>query len=1330
MCCFSFLGDTDDIFENGLDDKEEGSIVDRLLADVRSGFQHNEIQSFSLQRVSKVTLNSGGENDADSFKRRGFGRRSLKNRRKQQELEQNADYADSESTCSSQDDNDSRRSFALNSKDDSLMNILINAETKSTEPQFERFGSLRRKRQQRREDRGVSDILDRERAQSPSVEQKPLPGNIMRSRTPTGERPKSGDFEDIAPSRPVRRSRSLIDKSTRLGVDNTQNSEKDTDDILNRVRRKLQDRRGNNSPDTTQTVPLVTDTNNNKDNEQTPRWRNNIGLPIIDEKQRLETPTRELIEKHDENENGTENNSLDKTKDRLARRFSGSIDKEHINKILQNGESLDNDKDNVSFSQKIQLNRRWHSDLGDAGTIDKVLKDIEESERHGKHVSRSKSCAESTTDSIKSLEDNDESEANLQRRRSKRKQRANVSLDDVKAALKPKESENTILENTPSIENENRKHNTVHTPVTPAVPPRAFGAIEERSPEKEKEQGNLSKAAKLAGKRRFRHERFGDKDKVISDEEDGRWKSDVQREEVDQALKDMAKSTMSRSKSYDESVARKALGEGGLSISGSGDQKQTFRGSVGRLGSDGRRNCVYIPSSDSDGEMIPDGTSSPKRPSSYKSDSPKSSSRLSIKSTSTSTETLRCDTPYSDESSSESHRKNSSQDMLDSPESLSKRSSVNGDYGASEPVAPPRARRPKSVYDNPDDPINHDTTTIPSPSLAADLFEEENPMTIMSMWKKKRENSRRRTSYYDNVQEMDTPTSPRNTHGDSSFTNNSRLNPSIIHKHENSSDSLRNEIGSRCSYASSSDSARDEGFETMSGTISQRTSMSSNLDGELNLNLGKKPGEAHYIPSPNTTIPDPIIPLPKQEIVVNRVEKQKELAARKQRTESWTESVCLNKDASLDSSIDYSATSPDSGHGTSKEDVWSENIDLETTIIKDNQIIKTTTPSGAPLAIAETSEFRLEKKKSVPSYMRGTSSSSTRKSVSNSAELKKTPTNVKKGTVKSIKNAALSKSRTDSNASLASVASTTDLHFQNSGKANPQRKSTTALNNSSSRSTTPHPPSSSRSVTPHSTSLSRSTTPHPTSRPTTPLDTPSRPRSASTLNKGLNRTHSLRVPNISSTLDKKRTPSTGNTPETPQTKRRSFMSPTASSKARLDGAASPTPPAPPPRTASTGAPTSTGNVIRGSPATRASAAATSIGNVIRGSPATRASAAATKTRAPAPPTPKAKDDSTVKLASENVPDVSPLKRYGSLRVASRSSTGTPIDSKERARTIMNKISSSRIKPETNDKSKGLAPVQETSEANEGKSSSFLKRIVNKASPKKVTDSKTTTLKRK
>ena len=75
---------------------------------------------------------------------------------------------------------------------------------------------------------------------------------------------------------------------------------------------------------------------------------------------------------------------------------------------------------------------------------------------------------------------------------------------------------------------------------------------------------------------------------------------------------------------------------------------------------DGRRHGRYIPSDDSDTELRPEDLkgSGARRPSSAKSDSPKSVSRLSIKSTNTSTETLQ-DKDSDGDSSPEQRRRSS-----------------------------------------------------------------------------------------------------------------------------------------------------------------------------------------------------------------------------------------------------------------------------------------------------------------------------------------------------------------------------------------------------------------------------------------------------------------------------------------------------------------------------------------------------------------------------------------------------------------------------------------------------------------------------------------------
>ncbi|XP_069129886.1 uncharacterized protein [Argopecten irradians] len=1321
------------VMDRGELKEPKGSIVELLLADVRRGFTGRRIgdNNFSVKKVQKVSLGGDKNNLNDDstskkekdkgFQRGGYGRKSL---RKKNSAPLPDDSADSESTCSSLDDaSDINSNKILKGSDDNLIEILMTAQTKPSESKFERFGSLRRKRNERQQNKSLDVFGDRERAQSPSIDTLKQEDSVpRRSRTPTSlgnARPLSGEIEDDTPKRPVRRVQSMVEKSTvERAISNHESKEENSDNSVgDRLRRKLAARRDTKSPDPTSVRPItpvgdkVTSLANEADKtdaKASPRWRSGIdttprGLQTIDEKGRLEIP--KVSETKDTPET-TVVNSLEQSRDRMQRRFSGKdIDPSQIKSLLENvqpkEETNDAEEPHVSVSLKKKIGRRWHSDLGKTD-IDQVLKQIEDNEKRKEPIESEQIVPESKSNPA------GESEA-LKQRRSKRKLRSHLSMEDVHTAMqtfktddKPKSDTDESVTTTVTA----AMNPVPKSPGTPKGRSRSGSESDSKSPEKDKKDkdSTVKKAAKIAAHMRFKLKRFGDKDKGQSKNSNGRWKSDVQRDEVDQALKE-AKSGMSRSKSYDESVARKAASENGEFSLADGKQsdfneserRSSLRGSVGRLSTtDPRRNCLYIQTSDSDSEVPPDGTSSPKRASSYKSDSPKSSSRLSIKSTSTSTETLRCDTPYSDAESS-------STDQLAS----SKRSSVNSDFNSSEPIAPPR-RRPASMIEK----SEIDNTVANTPDLEEG---DQLPHTLLSKWKERR-NTSRRQSYYDNVTD-ETPASPRSNH--ESHITRTHNGLTINHKSEGSGDSFRNDIGSRCSYASSSDSARDEGFETMSGTVSQRTSMSSTLESELISTLSRKPEPSlKSLVSDKISEPDILVPQ-KQEITVARAQKQSELAARKQRTESWTEAVVATnlKDSSLDSSLEYSATSPDSGHGTSKEDVWSSNLDLVATLREGSPASPISTgPKGAPIAMPENSDISMKQKR-VPSYMKGTASSGTktsRTSLTTENKRRSTPANLstkpnQKASHKSSRTNLNKSKTTESNTSIvSSVSGISDIQSSTTSKSTPTRKSSNTSTRAStplSRSTTPHPPSSS----------SRSTTPHSASRPVTPLDRPTTPsHTPSSGSRGLTRTQSLRVtsttskPSVGVSAEKKRLSAIGAGSDKPKDKtpRRSFMSPTASSASKLrdDGATSPAPPTPPPRTTSTSTPTT--------------------------SKTTKTAEAKPKGRAPAPP-------------SNSTLDPSPLKRHNSMRLpAARAAASRlthkeyPLSSKEAAaqstenksKSFMGRLGGNKVKPDAPAVTpKKLETVDEQG-TESGEKSSFMKRMVNKAkvtSPKKSIDIKKT-----
>lgn len=1316
----------------------DGSIVDMLLADVRSGFANRKYgdSNFSVTKVKKVNLD-GNDNVTDTkpgFVRGGYGRRSMRSKKKQEE----EDFADSEGTCSSLEDaTDFKKSEGVN-KNESLMNILTQPDDKPDQPQFERYGSLRRRRQERKENRNLLDVFQRERAPSPNVEtSKPL-NETKRAVTPSAEKSVVNEF-DMSDT-PFRRTKSMYDRSTRNSA--KASSESKDSEIVDRLRRKLGKRDSSVSPtpETPANLSLNTTKEDNTEDHRA-RWRSGItpvegnrNLPIIDEKARLETPTKELEKASQQEVTQESENAVERTRSQMARRLSkrNTMDPSEIKHLLEIAEKNNKnegtpqtaDDQKVSVSVKTQLNRRWMSDL-DRKDIDQVLKAIEDSETKKETIDNKTATNEtalerqvSSTSKQEESNTGGESEA-LKAKRKIRKQRSNLSLEDVKQALhSTKITEVNNIKNSQTQEHTNTNRDSTPPPELPPRRSKQNEVSEENKVEHEKkpkrESSNLSKAAKMAANRKFRSKRFGDKDRSS----DGRWKSDVQKDSVDEALKEHG---MSRSKSYDESVARKALGEkGGFSLVNLqivNGEKMKFRRSAGRLDSESKRGAKYFPSSDSETDNIPDGTSSPRRPSSSKSDSPKSSSRLSIKSTSTSTETLRCDTPYSeaDASSPEQKRRNSS--LQDTPI----------DNSADAPVPPQRSKRTMAFEE--DGSETAPQSDKQNPSVPVDEF-DNSPMAIMSKWKQRR--STQRKSVYDNLSDHENPISPRFTKTNDSFTfdtnthGSPRSHPGItvVHKSESSGDStsIRYDVGSRCSYASSSDSARDEGFETMSGTVSQRTSLSSTLESELTPTFPRK--LLNLKAAKSVSHEDISVP-PKQEIIDPTVQKQSELDARKQRTESWTEAVVatttnLNKESSLDSSIEYSTLSPDSGHGTSKEDVWSENIDLENTVKSKSPSSPRSSTKMAPLATPEDAQqISPREKRNLPSYMRGTASSSTKNRPSSAGS----DSNRSKTTRKSLTN--LNKSRTsESNTSIASSVSGVSESGIHS-KPTPKRKSTSNVSQPNSRSTTPHP-------------LSRPTTPasHGTSRPTTPANNTSPSKTASKLTtrlsassspgKGFSRTQSLRLPRSSR-------PSLGDSPTVAQkTTTKSplptYLSPTASSKARKENETPP--PVAPPRTTSAN-----------KPAIKPASVVTSLKPTQKSTdskPKSTKSTAAPKTptsRKPSTP----ETESTKSAGATKSKVTSPLTRHGSLRLPQRSANKLvyhedPIPEKEtlkaesKPKSLKSRLVGSKVKPEPTVKSpnsRGSLPtvVEQTSEESVTTNSkgSIIKRFVTKTSPKKSTE---------
>ncbi|KAL4230469.1 FH2 domain-containing protein 1 [Mactra antiquata] len=1354
---------------------DKGSIVEMLLADVRSGFKKYGETNFSVTKVQKINLENSGLPNGDlpssllesgSFVRGGTGRRSMRGKSAKKADTDN----DNKANVNIDDLNQSgsRRSYAVDT-DGTLFDILLQPEgenakaSPSTDGSFVRTQSLRRRAQNRRQQRdgalANSSVFERERAPSPNLE-------AQKKEVELKERPKSDildDDFDYKKGISVRRSRSMNERST-SGASDTST-------------RRMYDSETNKSEDNLTIDRTKSPFRSDDPLRKSSRWRSEItdvkGLPIIDEKSRLVTPTKEIdvlsqFEKKDVKDiQGTKDDSFavreQKTKEKISRRFSSSaLNQTEIQRVLETAEDVKNKTDEctVSLSVRSKLNKRWHSEL-DKSDIDKVLKAIEET---GKQIDEMVSEPQSpkpketvtatvNTPDAKVVPQGDPNEPeHLKVKRNKRKKRSTLSMDDIHAAFKQIDTSETLNENTET------EAKVETDPKSPSVPPRRNRkSIEEPKNKDENEDKNdnhekegLSKAAKLAGKKRFRDQRFGEKEspsqKAMLEHSQGRWKSNVEKENVDEAFRDyVSKNNMSRSKSYDEAVARKAMSDGDSSDL-SNDKRNSLRNSA--IFTDGRRNGRVF-DDDSDVETITQGSSSPHRPSSTistRSDSPKSS-RLSIKSTNTSTETLRENCSDSENSPAPSRRESAMVGISDKVRD-------------SQTPSPSFANRVAE---------SENFVRPTTPSLAAELLisgnvndkslkqyearvgfdvDDDLPQAQMLKWRKKRD-EKRRQSFYDNVHGIESGNLSPRAHpaegmkGESYIGSPRSENALIIHKQQGSNE-LANEIGSRCSYASSSDSAsRDEGFETMSGTVSQRTSLSSTLESEFQIqNFGKKP--------------EPMSKLQINETIIAAGARASVSDTKKERTESWTEAVAINagnirKDSSLDSSMDYSAISPDSGHGTMKDEVWADQSDLESTIKS-----KSSTDSR-PMSPASTS-ITPKKEKKVPSYMRGTTSSSKRVSKDTpeaedkrrSTSASTTPVSRNTRLSKGSSNQSLSKARTGSNTSIASITSNTSntsssqVVKRRSYGGPRERPSSIHSSMPGSRSTTPLPVTQ-RAQTPtnriaskpaahasstigarnptRSSSVNslKSTTPTTSATKTTPKTKPAPPPPT-----GRSKTPTPTTPSRTPTSTGSRLRSTTpvNRPTTPSTLR--STTPSIAEEDEID-------PNAPSRLKRSQSMRVKSNAPRPSigtstPKSKEAPAKSTTPRRSFMSPTASSKARVDKVKAedgsppPTPPPRRSKDTDSLPSANDATP--SPLKRHSSMRLPGKDANKVG-SSENKIKGFIQKIggSGSKVRPETDTAGK-LAPVEESAENEDngkdgGKSPSLRKILGLKAKDKTV-----------
>ncbi|BFZ14740.1 hypothetical protein BsWGS_17779 [Bradybaena similaris] len=1317
---------------NKNNEEHDDSVVDLLLADVRSGYASRKFNdgNFSITKVTKVNLNSpdisavspGTESLGDGTNLAPFQRGSY-SRLSQQSNRTNSSADGPSPTPDSLAQTRTRRSYSSNSSkdDESLIDYLMDTSESMAgaikpETQFERYASLRRRRLERKAKQSVLTIPEMQRERTPSplntidpsvYSVKVRNDNSVSQVNNSNESSNSEKLSNSSNKSTIRRTRSLLDRPSSDNANTEQRRKEvkddldETDALIKRIKQRLNKKDGLVTSPTAENREEETKNTDRKSSslDATPltskSLRRRTGASASDNNSPLETIT-EKNSSQDDLTRASQIKPLQRSRERASNRFRSSLDPAEVSKVMQNvdkssASSPKRSQDDCNPGPSVMVSMRKKISSGMGTDIDGVLKTIEDTGRQIDTVgvtgpmkrtpdSNMKTTtsppqvaivAHMTASNIPSVSLNDQ---DLKVKRDKRKKRSTLSVDDVKAAMKlsngakradsvnnvndslksasssnSKNSSTTIAKTLPSqaqVHSVGNKNASEKIPIAKAVPTQTHP----HSKSDKNGSGNTltsddgcnnkerNKAAKLAAARKkFRGQRFGFPG-TSDTNASGRARSNVESDSVDQALKEIAcQSGMSRSKSYDDHVAKALAGEEDFATNGimrmnSGSAPDTstekcavMRSSLNRLSMDGRRNGLYIPSDDSDTELKPEDMGTRR---SSKSDSTKSFSQLSLKSVNTSTETL----PAESESSAEKHTDSLSHTNLSVINSVKSDRSVLNDIPAG-----------VNSISNEFSPLRRSYSLMDKNRNSEEEGDSDNPLAAVTKWKMKRQ---QRKSVYENVKETDI--SPANVAN--SVHSNGHL--------KSEEGELKNDVGSRNSYASSD---RDEGFESASGTMSQRTSMNSNIEVDVyNTPALARRTESHKSKSTVDNVPlnKSVINATKQnDFVISRLSEE---ADRKERTESWTEQTVRVNKVTHDPKSDISSNdfnnilSPDSGHSTSKEDIWCDEVTASPTISNSASKQKIST-SPAKKTPASEDAAKLGKPKNVPSYMQPTNSSANRPARNkqlatvktdtttlNTAFIRDSPSRTsardpastplfKRDTVRATmkaETAAVSfqrgtlartsirgprssvgpssksllsppttgRARSDSNASISSAASSTsNISTTPVSEATKRRLAVASETGSASSHSTKssiHPSKPSSSTIP----VSRST---PTSVKSISPASHNKPASSPAPTSAFSRTQSMRVPSGRSSLGhdlKQNTPSTvrrsvtptmdtnlntnlnttrSSLPERPQStipfalegkpaRKSSFMSPTATSKAKVDEQT----PVAPPRTKS------------------------------------------------------------------------------------------------------------------------------------------------------------------
>ena len=918
-----------DIQGNG--EGTENSIVDLLLADVRNGFCYKtcpngiyntsecpkddlekkiikadclaDTRKMQSRDISLHTPSVTGEkvHEHIAFVRGAYGRHSFRN--KKMEIFPDTASKDFEHYSSLShskiNDNDpmfgcSKDNYATGKKP-SILDFLTEPELESKavtpETSFSRYGSLRKRREERHNIRRLRclDDEERERAASPAINSS---GSVL----------SSGQTPEIRHSNNSVDGTSTIDEISPL-TNPSPSDEKDLEALIVRIKSRLNGERTINSLTSSSTLEKSLIANSvNQPKASTLRRNSSVIMAAKDAR-------------------------VDQSRANLKKRYSTCYNHNQLNQLLSSNkiEAVDGSEVLVNVSMRKAISNKIGTN------VDSLLKTIENSDRPiekynvvspsvrrgGDSSSDSTDYALLNIDELRSATPSVHQNAELKERRERRKMRSTLSIDEVHVALRTlspavacsgqdrSSSDDLLNEFLPSESSRNAVLLEMQSNVelSPADDTISEGRHRQLMDEKS-----------ATGKRNFRDARFGYKDMRSVAERKGWCKSNVEKELVENARNNhVTQATMVRSKSFDESDVRAVelnrnaaiVSSCGNSPSFTDDRKHSLHSNNNHFSMDGRRNCLYIPR-----DTFDVGTSvsvalvtAPSVLNSGQSDCNSGASHLSIKSTNNSTETLRADRDSDadtllDERYSDNY-------CLEGKETLGRLSGlVIGNDPTKVAVGYSNIER-SSDFNHSANLVNSDTGHPTTQSILKHPEDDDNPLASVAKWRLKRH---KKLNTCEKV-----PADGDILNGSNTKTVSEHQALSLSAAIISSNADLKHDVGSRSSYASSTDT--DQGFESM-GNASERTSMSSTLESEFNSSapVMSRRSDIHQIVKKENQPPD-------------RMKSEAAKDSRKQRTKTWTAETLKASSSNNKRAAALSAeqlTSSDSGHGTSMEEFPSE----------------------------------------------------------------------------------------------------------------------------------------------------------------------------------------------------------------------------------------------------------------------------------------------------------------------------------------------------------------------------------------------------------------------